>query len=237
MRTAAAGAPGPGTVRRVTVPEQELREAWHRLVGGAPEAPGSAHEHLLEGLLARLREPHRRYHTATHVRWVLRHVHDLVDQLRSDTLDVDALRLAALYHDAVYDPRADDNEAASAALVAETAGSLGWTPERCRTVADLVLATDPRHAPPRDPANLTEVDVLLDADLAVLATEPNDYESYRRGVRAEYTHLDDGAWRAGRREVLRHLLARDPLFRTLPMQPLAPRARANLTAELASLGR
>ena len=80
--------------------EVELRGVWHRSFG-------ATRTDLLDGLLARLREPHRRYHTAVHVVWVLRHLQRLIDAERervggtSAAVDDDALRLAALFHDAV----------------------------------------------------------------------------------------------------------------------------------------
>ena len=55
--------------------EVELRSVWHRSFG-------TTRTDLLDGLLARLREPHRRYHTAVHVAWVLRHLQRLIDAER-----------------------------------------------------------------------------------------------------------------------------------------------------------
>ena len=78
--------------------------------------------------------------------------------------------------------------------------------------------------------------ILVDADLAILGADPNDYLAYRNAVRAEYGHLDDASWRTGRAGVLRSLLAADPLFATsLGRQRWEARARANMTAELALL--
>jgi len=56
-------------------------------------------------------------------------------------------------------------------------------------------------------------------------------------VRQEFGHVDDEAWRVGRAEVLRSLLALPCLFTTPPMAQLEPTARANLASELASLAR
>ena len=76
---------------------------------------------------------------------------------------------------------------------------------------------------------------MLDADLAVLAAEPSRYQAYARGVRAEYTHVDDAAWRTGRAAVLRAFLDRPAIYRTAPMRNQEHRARANLAAELSGL--
>ena len=47
--------------------------------------------------------------------------------------------------------------------------------------------------------------VVIDADLSILAAEPARYSAYVAGVRAEYGHVDDAAWRRGRADVLRRL--------------------------------
>ena len=78
--------------------------------------------------------------------------------------------------------------------------------------------------------------VLLDADLAVLGSEPAAYQAYVTGVRAEYAHLDADAWRVGRAAVLRDLLGRRPLYATAPGRARwEARAGANMAAELAAL--
>jgi predicted metal-dependent HD superfamily phosphohydrolase len=195
----------------MTAPEVELRAVWQRLAG-------RQHDHHLDGLLRRLAEPHRRYHTAVHVMWVLRHLATAPVEL-----DLPALQLAALYHDAIYDPRAASpaNELASADLAAGVATDLGWDAQRVALVHRLVLST--AHLEPTSHADPHE-QALIAADLAILGADPADYSAYVVGVRAEYGHVSDTDWRTGRSAVLQHLLTFDTL---------GSRARANLTAELA----
>lgn len=216
----------------MTAPEVELRTAWHRLAG-------SGDDESFDALLARLREPHRHYHTATHVMWVLRHAEALLLEAANPDLDGDAVRLAALWHDAVYDPTASDNEGASARLARDVAVQLGWTSARADLVAALIEstapATDPTSAPGAQRGSIDEFDVLHDADLAILGSEPAAYQAYVNGIRREYTHVPDDAWRVGRGAVLRSFLAADPLYRSPVLALRAPRARANLAAELATL--
>lgn len=211
----------------MTAPEAELRRVWQRVVG-------RHHDAAFEALMARHREPHRRYHTATHVMWVCRHVDELADTTALP--DPDAVLAAALYHDAVYDPRAPagHNEQASAALAARVLGELGSPAARIATVVALIEATA-THERPAD-VDAASAAVLLDADLAVLGADPAAYQAYVTGVRAEYAHVTDDAWRAGRTAVLDHFLDRPRLFRTDVMHAERhERARANLTAERAAL--
>jgi predicted metal-dependent HD superfamily phosphohydrolase len=165
-----------------------------------------------------------------HVTWVVRHVHELAAD--GPPADLGAVVAAAFYHDAVYDPTAADNEARSAALAERVLGELGWDTPRCQAVGELVRATASH-----EPDGTLDRAVLIDADLAVLGSDPAAYQAYVTGVRAEYGHLDDEAWRRGRAEVLHRLVDRRPLYVTEPgRRRWESRARANLAAELATLG-
>lgn len=134
---------------------------------------GSSLEALAAGedLIARWHEPHRRYHTLDHLAAVLRHL----DGFGCPP----AVGLAAWYHDAVYRPDRSDNERASADLAAVTLPTLGID---AREVVRLVLLTAGHSPDPSDESGA----MLCDADLAVLGSTPEKYESYRRAVREEY---------------------------------------------------
>jgi predicted metal-dependent HD superfamily phosphohydrolase len=142
--------------------------------------------------------------------------------------DAAAVRLAAFFHDAVYRPASDD-EVASAAVARRELAALGESPSRVEVVARLVMSTA-AHRP-----RTVDEEVLCDADLAILAAPPAEYEAYAHGVRAEYRHVDDDAWRSGRGAVLEDFLRQEHIFSTPPLRAREPRARANLEAELAGL--
>lgn len=209
----------------MTSPEVELRRVWHRIAGRRDDS-------AFEALMGRHREPHRRYHTATHVVWVCRHVDDLVGA--HPVPDVEVLLAAALFHDAVYDPTAaaPSNEVHSAALAAHVLGEVGWAAGRVGELVRLVELTAGHEPDHGDVAGA----VLVDADLAVLGGDAASYAAYVTGVRAEYSHVDDAAWRDGRAAVLRHFLDRPAIYATPTMRAgREHRARANLSAELATL--
>ena len=199
-------------------------DAWAALAG---DSPTSGTEWA--AVVAAWSEPHRRYHDLAHLAAVL----GIVGELAESARDPDAVRLAAWYHDVVYDPRRDDNEQVSAARA--RAGLRGLVPEeRLAEVERLVLLTA-GHDPDPDDADGA---VLCDADLAVLAGPPEAYAVYASAVRAEYGHLSDAEFTAGRIAVLERLLALPALYRSPAVAAeWTPRARANLTAELALLRR
>ena len=76
-------------------------------------------------LRARYAEPHRRYHNLVHVEAVSRPLISWLLRNRSLMTIGLVVRLAAWFHDAVYDPRATDNEERSAQLAHATLAESG----------------------------------------------------------------------------------------------------------------
>jgi predicted metal-dependent HD superfamily phosphohydrolase len=201
----------------------DLLADWRILVDDKPAARSAGAD-----LISRWSEPHRTYHNVDHLRAVL----EAIDVLADHAADLTAVRLAAWFHDAVYDGRPGDDEQASATLAADTLRSLGIEKHRVAEVSRLVQLTV-SHDPSSGDANGA---VLCDADLAVLGGDPNQYATYASNIRAEYAHVPDRAFRSGRAEVLRRLLALDPLYRTSTARARwQDAARHNLTTELALL--
>jgi len=193
-----------------------------------PSAPASTVSRVGDDLLARWSEPHRHYHTVDHLTSVL----TVVDEYAERAPDPDAVRLAAWFHDAVYNPRRMDNEEASALLAEATLPELDVPPERVAEVARLVRLTA-SHDPMGGDRNAC---LLMDADLAILAASPDSYRAYAEAVRREYAHVPDDAFTAGRAAVLRNLLDLRRLFHTTLLRQLWEEpARQNIARELAAL--
>ncbi|MDM7991183.1 DUF4031 domain-containing protein [Arthrobacter sp. zg-Y877] len=193
-----------------------LRHRWKRLLPGMPE-PG-------ELLLECWNEPHRRYHDRRHLLQVL----ESLDLLTGGDVPR-PVALAAWFHDAVYTGRPGADEEASARLAEQLLVPAGVGAAEVTECARLVRLTA-THDP--DPADRNGA-LLTDADLAVLAREPARYGSYLQAVRAEYGHLSEADFAAGRRRVVQQLAAADPLYRTPAGRGLwEAQARRNLDAEL-----
>ncbi len=205
-----------------------LLAGWERAVAEAGGEPGPEAVAYGTELLRRWREDRRRYHTVAHLAAVLGHVDALAGYADAPAL----VRLAAWFHDAVYRPDRSENEERSALLARRALTGLGVPAPAVDEVVRLVLLTtghDPADGD-RDGA------VLCDADLAVLAGAPDEYRAYAAAVREEYGFVPAPAFRAGRADVLRRLLALPRLYRT----PHGARhweepARRNLTTELTEL--
>jgi predicted metal-dependent HD superfamily phosphohydrolase len=179
---------------------------------------------LGEGLITRYSEPHRHYHTTEH----LLHVLTLIDQLADDH-DLFLVRLAAWYHDAVYAIPAGQisNEEASARLALRELSRVGLEQEDLNQIARLVRLTETHLPGPRDP----EGELLCDADLSILASDPAEYADYVAAIRAEYAKLPEEEFLAGRLAVLADL-AGGEIFRTAKGRQLNDAAHANLATEI-----
>ncbi len=181
-------------------------------------------------LVARHDQPNRYHHDFDHASEVV----DAVLSLHRRGDDWAPAVLAAWYHDAVYDPTAGPgaNEGASAIVATEALRALGATRTAVGTVARLICLTASHEPDPSDRIGT----VLCDADLSVLGAPESRYDRYVADVRAEYAHVDDAAWRDGRRAVLRGFLDRPQLFLTSEgRQRWESPARTNISRELASL--
>lgn len=179
------------------------------------------------GVLTAWAEPHRRYHNIAH----LEHVLLRVDELEAHAADPTAVRLAAWYHDVVYQGQPDDEEN-SAQRAERDLAALGLPPALIYEVARLVRMTAKHDPAPGDRNGET----LSDADLAILAASPQSYADYAAAVRAEYAHLSDEAFRDGRSKVLQAMLDKPALYRTpAAHNRWTARAQVNLRAELEAL--
>ncbi|MFF7181876.1 hypothetical protein [Streptomyces sp. NPDC008121] len=213
-------------------PDPELLQRWTstlRAARAGREGPDPLPYGL--NLLARWAEPQRAYHTVDHLRAVLDRIDELAD-LGGEGGELELVRLAAWFHDAVYRPDRSENEERSAALAEKALTEAGLTAHEVAEVARLVRLTI-THDPADGDIN---GELLCDADLAILASAPDTYAGYARAVRTEYAFVPDPAFREGRAAVLRHLLSLPRLFRT-PYGAAAweSKARANLESELKEL--
>lgn len=182
-----------------------------------------------EELIARYGEPHRRYHTMTHIE-------DCLAQVAAST-DMDetqrALMHAAIwFHDAIYDATRSDNEAESAKLAAERLATAGAEPAFVDEVVRLILLTA-GHSVQADDAIGAR---LVSIDLSILGAEADRYDAYAAAIREEYAHVPEPLYRAGRAAILSRFLESEALFADpLWAERYEVQARANLTREVASL--
>ena len=195
--------------------ERSWQRAWRGLL-----ARGDGFV-LRDELLEAWNQPQRHYHT-------LRHLHDCLG-LFEGAADAAAhppeVEMALWFHDAVYDPRAADNEQRSADWAQRALLEAGVAQDSSARVAALVMAT--RHAV--EPVGADE-QVLVDVDLSILGAERERFDEYEVEVREEYAWVPGPVFRHKRRQILEEFLARPRIFST---PSFGGRFEANARANLA----
>jgi predicted metal-dependent HD superfamily phosphohydrolase len=126
--------------------------------------------------------------------------------------DPDAVEAAIWFHDAVYEPRRNDNEARSAAMaISRLAGKA--TGARIASIERMILATTDHVLPElADPGASRDCALFLDMDLAILGSSEEVFAAYEQAVRREYAFVAEPAWRLGRAGVLQGLLGRPSIY-------------------------
>jgi predicted metal-dependent HD superfamily phosphohydrolase len=194
-------------------------------------AVGDTRQHFRE-LDARYREPHRFYHTWQHILTCLQEL----DRTRRLCADAVAVELSLWYHDAVYDPRAKDNEQRSASLARKAALGMGLGKEVASKAQSLVLAT--AHTGEAAFAESADGDtrIVMDIDLAILGAAPRRFAAYEAAIRREYRSLAEAEYQEGRTLLLRSFLARPRIYLTEPFRErLESRARDNIASSISRL--
>jgi predicted metal-dependent HD superfamily phosphohydrolase len=176
----------------------------------------------------RYSEVDRYYHTLEHIVATL----SVIESLQDKTQNLVALKLAAWFHDAIYDSKAKDNEEQSAAYMRKILGAAGVALALIEQTERLILATKTHQAANND----TDCQILLDADLSILGNPAEEYETYRHKIRLEYAWVPEEQYRTGRIQVLEKFLQRARLYYTHPMyERYEMQARVNLRKEIESL--
>jgi predicted metal-dependent HD superfamily phosphohydrolase len=187
----------------------------------------------MNALKMRYGEAHRHYHVWTHIEAMLR----MMDWQEAALFNKEAIEIAILFHDAVYEPGEDDNEKRSAGLMM---GMLSKTvaPVTLDVATDLILATE-KHIiseTMKDPVR-SDCAYFLDMDLAILGAAPDVFDAFEDAIRQEFIAVDERDYARGRAAVLERFLSRKRLYHTQAFHDeFEAQARINLQGAIAVLG-
>jgi predicted metal-dependent HD superfamily phosphohydrolase len=147
----------------------------------------------------------------------------LFDSIAHSLKDAPLVELCIWLHDLVYEPKRADNEARSAEIACEWFAHLA--PQRLQKLREYILATKHHHPNLRD----SDLQALLDIDLAILASSPKRFNEYGQQVRFEYRFVPWLIYVFKRRQFLKAIATRIPLYHhpLLALQ-LEQQARKNL---------
>jgi predicted metal-dependent HD superfamily phosphohydrolase len=203
------------------------RERWRTLLR-ASGARGDAS--IWYGRLATAYgEPQRHYHTLRHIDECLAEL-DRVHALARQPI---AVEWAFWLHDAVYDPKASDNEEQSAALAQECLRNYAIHRPLADEVTRLILSTKHSQATAEPDEGL-----VVDIDLSILGREEARFREYEDQIQREYAWVPMAVYAAKRAEILQRFLDRERLFTTdWFFERYEDQARRNLAASIAALRR
>jgi predicted metal-dependent HD superfamily phosphohydrolase len=192
--------------------------------GGNPLAVPGEHARLLHGYA----QPHRAYHTAQHIGECL----ELLSQTELPGAQMAEIALALWYHDAVYRPERQDNEARSARWFAFRARQFGLDFLTTERIGAMILATC--HGAAKVPQDV-QTQTLVDIDLAILGATASRFSEYCRQIRAEYLWVPMPLFTQKRAAVLAAFSAQSPIYHSAFGAQFEAPARQNLAAEMARL--
>jgi predicted metal-dependent HD superfamily phosphohydrolase len=182
-------------------------------------------DRIFQILVTAYSKPDRHYHNLDHIYHLLTILERFAPQLHNSI----AVSLAIWFHDFVYDSQAPDNEMKSAEAAQELLQNISISTEQIDRIQQLILATQGHQIDPND----ADQCIFLDADLAILGTNPAQYQAYARSIRSEYSWVSDSDYQAGRIQVLENFLQRDQLYYTeLLFNELESIARSNMLQEI-----
>jgi predicted metal-dependent HD superfamily phosphohydrolase len=177
------------------------RNRWNNLCGNS--SPKAAR------WFGRLRdlysEPHRQYHNDQHIVDCLSEF-DPAWKLAHEPL---AVELAIWFHDAIYNPRAADNEERSADLATQFINETGIARGFQSAVAQLVLATKHHYG-----SLHRDTVLIVDIDLSILGQNPERFWKYEEQIRREYEWVPQDVFAVKRAEILERFLSRSKIFGT-----------------------
>ena len=188
-------------------------------------------DEIIEDLRRKYAEPARAYHNWTHIEELLAQFETNAHALNHPF----GFRLAILFHDAIYDPRASDNEARSAELLEATMKEAASSDDII-CAKDLILATHKHTTSAVGRRFVADAELFLDMDLSILGAGERALRRIRcrdpRGV--QFCPVD--TYRQRRAEILKSFLARPRLYLTDDYHNRLDRlARANLQRAIVRL--
>jgi len=225
----------PGPAYRAWISDW-LHKEWDSLWQSQNDAHAANAEYWFDRLTGALAygAADRHYHNLDHLVHGLTEIGIWARRTNANAADINALKKAFWFHDAVYGQtqgNVSDEEASAQLWLQSKLDEQGAT-----GVADLIRATDHFQGPAiTHPLK----DVMLGVDLAILGQDDDVYDAYAQAIRREYQQVPDDQYRDKRRAALIHLcdkaqagnLFPDPYF----AENYGAAAHANMAREIMAL--
>lgn len=184
---------------------------------------------LFKKLDAKYSASGRHYHNWRHISSML----EDLDAFHDEISDLNAVKWAIFYHDAVYSPFRKNNEEKSAELAAKHMQKLAIDEETISKVQRMIIRTKNHYQ--NDVTDDNDTFLLLDLDLSILSVSDFEYELYTQKIRKEYSWVPGFTYKSKRKVLLQQYLNAERIYRTATFQHLETAARENLQREISLL--
>lgn len=172
-------------------------------------------------------EPQRYYHNHQHIAECLAEF----DEAGHLAKEPAAVELALWFHDAVYDPRAGNNEEQSAVLATKCLQECGIALPIINRVGQFIMTTKSHETGTDQDAKL-----MVDVDLSILGRDEKRFFEYEDQIQKEYAWVPAPVFASKRAEILQRFLDRSHVFATEWFrQKYENPARRNLEASIVRL--
>ncbi|MGV0980130.1 HD domain-containing protein [Empedobacter falsenii] len=169
----------------------------------------------------------RHYHNLSHLDNMIIELRNVYNEIQ----DFDSILFSIFFHDIFYKSTSKDNEEKSAELAKIRLQKLNFSDELINKIYNQILSTKSHQE-----SNQIDTNFLLDADLSILGKNINEYETYIKQIRKEYSVYPDFLYNPGRKKVLKHFLTLDTIYKTEYFRKkYEKQARENIIKEIESL--
>jgi predicted metal-dependent HD superfamily phosphohydrolase len=191
----------------------------------------SQDQNLIENLWSEIEkkytERERYYHNLEH----LENMFSELDSVKDRISNFSNISFSVFYHDVIYDASSRINEEESSEFSKLRLQKLNLDPGCIEKVSEQIIATK-AHQKSID----RDTNYLLDADLSILGKDLETYIDYTKKIRKEYSIYPDLLYKPGRKNVLKHFLALENIFKTDDFQgKYEVQARENIQFEIGRL--
>lgn len=170
-------------------------------------------------------QSHRKYHNLCHIR----HLFEELEPVKPGSR---VIQWAVWYHDIVYRPGSLSNETKSAQAAKLMMQKCGCSDSEVDDVYQMIIATQNHN----QSNNKSDCELFLDADMAILGSNNNEYLKYTQQIRQEFSHLPSYLFNKGRKKFIQQTLGSASIYSTSYFhRKYEKQARLNLASELLTL--
>lgn len=203
--------------------ENYLKQRWDELWQKRKKERGEGKLIAFTIMRARYQESHRQYHTLRHIYQCYQEFDEVIGQLAWP----DAIEATIWFHDAIYEPKKNNNEQESSNYAFNVLVRAGQGGCFARPVSNFILYTDYSKLPGVEASQ--DHKYLHDIDLSVFGQPWDEIIRWEEGIRYEYAWVPEKTYLTKRIEILAGFLKQEPIYLTEYFQKkYETRAKENL---------